>query len=120
MEILKAELVDDGTKRDRKGRRIMSPERIQALVGEFEESGLTLAAFARRVGVKYPTFVGWVYKQRARRGSTAKVRFAQLQLPAPSVLRPELSVTLTDGVVVRGNDCNALAALVRALRSGPC
>jgi hypothetical protein len=60
MEILKTELVDDGAKRDRKGRRLMPLERIAALVREYQSSGLTLAAFARRAGVKYPAFAGWV------------------------------------------------------------
>ena len=118
MELLKAELVDDGAKKDRKGRRIMPAERIAGLVREFEGSGLTLAAFARRAGVNYSTFAGWVYKQRANANRRApQMRFAQLQLPAPSVAPADLSVTLPDGVVVRGNDSHAVAALVRALRS---
>jgi transposase-like protein len=117
MEILKAELVDDGAKQDRKGRRIMPPVRIAALVREYEGSGQTLAAFARRAGVNYSTFAGWVYKQRAGANRKEAVRFAQLQLPAPNVGPADLSVTLPDGVVVRGIDSQAVAALVRALRN---
>lgn len=118
METLKAEVVDDGAKRDRKGRRIMPAERIDALVREYHASGMTQAAFARRAGLKYPTFAGWVH---ARRGTHVRadgvVRFAELQLSAGASAGDELSVSLPDGAVVRGRDAASIAALVRALRS---
>lgn len=117
MEILKTELVDDGAKRDRKGRRLMPLERITALVREYESSGLTLAAFARRAGVKYPTFAGWVYSQGGSANRKGTVRFAQLQLPTASIPVAELSVTLADGTVIRGADVQSVATLVRALKS---
>ncbi|MFH1496673.1 MAG: hypothetical protein ABII82_02490 [Verrucomicrobiota bacterium] len=45
------EIVDDGRQRER---------RVQ-LLDEYERSGLSHAAFARRKGrVKYPTFAHWV------------------------------------------------------------
>jgi hypothetical protein len=49
--------------------------------------------------------------------------FVELRLPAPppsSTTAPvsELSVTLPDGVVLRGVEPSALAALARALREG--
>ena len=50
MKTLRTEVIEDGAKRDRRGRRILPPERIQALVSEFRASGLTQAAFARREG----------------------------------------------------------------------
>lgn len=118
METLKTEVVDDGAKRDRKGRRIMPEERIDALVREYHASGMTQAAFARRAGLKYPTFAGWVHARRAARARPdGVVRFAELQLPAASTACDELSVSLPDGAVVRGRDGAAIAALVRALRS---
>jgi hypothetical protein len=117
MELLKAELIDDGAKQDLKGRRIMPPERIEALLLEYEGSGMTLAAFARGAGVNYSTFAGWVYKQRTRANRKGPVRFAQLQLPAANLAPAELSVSFPDGVVVRGSDGQALAALVRVLRN---
>jgi hypothetical protein len=117
METLKTELVEDGAKRDRKGRRLMPMERITALVREYESSGLTLAAFARRAGIKYPTFAGWVYSQGGSANRKQAVRFAQLQLPAASLPVAELSVTLADGTVIRGADVQSVAMLVRALKS---
>jgi len=124
MEILRTEVVDDGAKRDRRGRRIMPRERMEALLREYETSGLTQAEFARRAGVKYPTFAGWVHARRAqpgrREGGARMVHFARVQLPAVSLAPAELSVILPDGVVVRGTDAIAVAALVRALRREPC
>ena len=124
MEILRTEVVDDGAKLDRRGRRIMPRERMEALLREFETSGLTQAEFARRAGIKYPTFAGWVHARRAqpgpRVGGTSMVHFARVQLPAASLTPAELSVVLPDGVVVRGSDATAVAVLVRALRREPC
>jgi hypothetical protein len=78
-----------------------------------------MAEFARKAGIKYATFAGWVYGRG--RGKTQKergdVRFAQLQLPASRVMPAGLSVTFPDGVVVRGADSQEVAALLRALRS---
>ncbi len=120
MEILKAELVEDGAKRDRRGHRITPPERIDALVREYHASGLTQAAFARRAGVNYSTFAGWVFARRRQAmeqtGRSSGVRFAQLQLPGANPVVAEVSVTLTDGTVVRGADVQAVALLVRALK----
>ncbi len=96
----------------------MSAERVKELLDEYDRSGLTQAAFARSAGVKYPTFASWIQARRAERGSDrGGVRFTQIELPVARVGTGELSVTLPDGVVVRGGDAPALAALVRALRS---
>jgi transposase-like protein len=123
MDTLRTELIEDGAKRDRRGRRILPAERIEALVSEYRASGLTQAAFARREGLKYPTFAGWVNARRAQAGRStggSAVRFAQLQLPPDSTAPAELSVSLPDGLVVRGSEVRALAALVRALRGESC
>ena len=99
----------------------MPPERIDALVREYHASGVTQAAFARRAGLNYSTFAGWVFARRrqamAQTRCASGVRFAQLQLPAGSVAVAELSVTLADGTVIRGADVQSVATLVRALKS---
>lgn len=96
----------------------MSAERVTTLLREYDTSGLTQAESARRAGVKYPTFASWVQARRVRGGDgsrhAAAGRFAEVALPltaAPTAAA--LSVTLPDGLVVRGSE----AALVRALRS---
>ncbi len=114
----------DEQPRDRKGRRRLTRERRAEVVKEYEASGLTQAEFARRAGLNQTTFSHWV--QRSRREAKAKPRFVAVQAAAampPAMNAPlwraaaELSVSLPDGVVVRGGDPVALAALVRALRT---
>jgi transposase-like protein len=128
MKMITADLVVDETKRDSKGRRITPKARRQELLAAYEQSGLTQAAFARREGVKYQTFASWVSEGRRRSAagglskSVVPVRFAEVNLPPakPSELSASaeaLSVTLPDGVVVRGAEAAAVAALVKALRA---
>jgi transposase-like protein len=124
------EVVDDGRRPDRRGRVRTPRERREELLGEYERSGLSQAAFARRAGVRYPTFAHWVQERRRVGGAAGEVataspppRFVELRLPArPTLSRTapssELSVTLPDGVVLRGAEPSALATLVRALRKG--
>ena len=129
--MITADLVADETKRDSKGRRITPKERREDLLNEYEQSGLTQAAFARRAGINYPTFASWVQGRRERTTvslrarepmrAQQRVQFAELKLPAPSQRASSsdagsLSVTLPDGLVVRGIDAAALAVLVKALR----
>jgi hypothetical protein len=79
-----------------------------------------MAAFARREGLKYSTFAGWVLKGSVRgHGRVAPVRFAEVRLPLVPVSGPVpgLEVRLVDGTVARGTNALELAALVRALRS---
>jgi len=44
-------------------------ERQEALLDEFERSGLSGVKFAQLVGVKYPTFALWVQKRRRARAA---------------------------------------------------
>ena len=87
-----------------------------------EKSGLSQAAFARREGVRYPTFAHWVQLRRRRAsvsvacGSAAAPRFVEVGVAVAPPSSPELSVTLPGGLIARGSDPAALATLVRALR----
>jgi len=54
-------------KQDARGRVRHSKERREALLGEFERSGMSGAGFARLSGIRYTTFAGWI-KSRKRRG----------------------------------------------------
>jgi hypothetical protein len=47
-------------KRDATGRVQYSLEQREALLDEFERSGLKGAAFVRVVGISYPTFANWI------------------------------------------------------------
>lgn len=62
---------DQIVKRDALGRVTTSRERREALLDEFERSGLKGTQFARVVGVNYQTFASWVQKRRHARGAYA-------------------------------------------------
>jgi hypothetical protein len=55
-------------KRDATGRVSYSPEQREALLDEFERSGLKGAALVRTVGISYPTFASWIQQRRRARG----------------------------------------------------
>jgi len=94
-----------------------APEQRRALVESFRSSGLTAAAFARREGLKYQTFAGWVNRSRHESTPAPAVRFAQVSLPAAGASnRAALEVQLGDGTLVRGHDARAVAELARALQ----
>lgn len=121
----------DEEPRDRKGRRRLTRERRAEVVKEYEASGLTQAEFARRAGLNATTFAHWVQRSRREAKAIAPAaepvamtpRFVEVQATAPAapvvatVSAARLSVSFPDGVVVRGSDPVALAALVRALRT---
>lgn len=120
MGAIETQLIETGDKRDGRGRKIRLAERRAGFVRAYQASALTMAAFARREGLKYSTFAGWVLRNAARsRDGLAPVRFAEVRLPmaAPSSSALGMEVRLVDGTVARGSNGVELAALVRALRS---
>lgn len=122
MGTITAELVDVGEKRGARGRRVMPVERREQLMAEYGTSGLTMAAFARREGIKYATFAGWIAKTQPRGRPKPPIRFAEVRLPLeaapPSSQRDfALEVRLADGTMVRGRIAAEVAALVRELRN---
>lgn len=119
MEPIKAEVVDDKAKRDRRGRQIVAAQRREELLAEYDASGLTQAAFARRAGINFHTLVAWLGRRRQSVvGGKQPVRFHELSVAALSAARTlPLEVTLPGGVIVRGGDASTLAELVRALRA---
>lgn len=125
-------------KSDERGRVRMPPERREALLDEFEKSGLSGMKFARMVGIKYPTFALWSQRRRQQRqadgtapapastSSVEKMRWLeavveQKNLPAgatPSVL----TIHLPGGARMEIADARqaALAAvLLRSLENKP-
>jgi len=91
------------------------------LVDAYRVSGLTMAAFARREGISYSTFAGWVLKASQGPSAALPIQFAEVQLPGPRAAATkgtsELEVRLPDGTVLRGGRVTDLVSLVRALRS---
>jgi transposase-like protein len=113
MEAIEAEVLDGG-KRDGRGRRMLPEREWKRLLDEYEKSGLTQKAFARREGINVHTFVAWLGRHRKAARNLPAVRFREVSL-APAAVAP-LEVQLPDGVVVRGSSPQALAELIRALR----
>jgi hypothetical protein len=56
---------------DARGRVLVPKERREALLDEFERSGLSGVKFAQLAGIKYPTFASWVTKRREARRADA-------------------------------------------------
>lgn len=73
-------------KRDTRGRVRVPRERREALLEEFGGSGLSAMKFSAMVGVRYPTFAGWL--QQRRRSSAAN----------NSVVRQESPIHLVEAV----------------------
>jgi hypothetical protein len=100
-------------KRDALGRIGYPRARREALLDEFERSGLKGAAFARTVGISYPTFANWIQKRRHARGDygspaprraaagpglrwlEAALPQAETAAPAPAPVLAESSAPLT-------------------------
>jgi transposase-like protein len=55
---------------DEVGRVRTPPEKREAMLAEFDRSGMTGAQFARFVGVRYPTLMYWLQKRRKGAGQS--------------------------------------------------
>lgn len=64
MESIETEVMEDPSKRDTRGRRIMKAEERERLIREYESSGLTQKAFCHREGINVHTFVSWLGKRK--------------------------------------------------------
>ena len=120
MGAITAEVVDTGEKRDRRGRRVTPADRRVQMVQAYRGSGMTMAAFARREGINYATFAGWVGKTHRSALAKPAIKFAEVQLPSRSglpTMRPaSVEVQLPDGTMLRGDRVTDVVQLVRALR----
>ena len=98
-------------KQDVRGRVRTPTKRREALLDEFERSGVSGGKFASLVGVKYQTFAAWVCTRRKNRALASKDRGAAVDLCAPSSLR------LVEAVMATGEKRTeeAPARVVRAL-----
>ena len=85
-------------KRDVRGRVRTPAEQREAMVGEFERSGLPGTQFAKLVGMKYSTLMAWVGRKRRWRSSRAKRLnkpvFAEAVMASPGTRR------VADGALV--------------------
>lgn len=68
-------------KTDVSGRVRMPADRREAILDAFEQSGMSGQAFAKHVGVKYPTFASWIQKRRRERSEYPQKKLSK---PPPS------------------------------------
>jgi hypothetical protein len=118
---------DEVLKSDVLGRVRTPPERREALLDEFERSGLTGQKFAALVGVKYQTFASWRHKRQKNPGRDAKPKRAGaaigeskpiqwLEAVAETGEARELQVDLPGGASVKIRDGKQAALAARLLR----
>ena len=69
-------------KSDKLGRVQVPPERREAILDEFERSGMSGIAFARHHGIKYQTFAAW-RKRRKNASTEAPARKSAFVLVEP-------------------------------------
>jgi hypothetical protein len=68
-------------KRDVLGRVTLPASQREALLDEFERSGMKGLPFAQLVGIHYQTFASWIQKRRRARGD-----YAALAKPIPQLI----------------------------------
>lgn len=109
---------------DRRGRMLISAPQREALLDEFDRSGLSAMAFCRLHGLVYQTFATWVQKRR-RRSSTAPA-FAEVIVESREEARPaviaSLRVVVPGGAVIEMTHREQLplaVELIRALADHP-
>ena len=112
------------------GRIRMPADQREAILDAFEQSGMSALAFARQIGVKYPTFASWLQKRRGKHrkyserklpsSTSTQITFVEAQIEHPPVKSYEgtLEVEACGGVklLVRSqNDVSLAAELIRSL-----
>jgi hypothetical protein len=118
---------------DSRGRVRTSREQREAILREFEKSGVSAAQFAKLIGVRYSTLAGWIHRRRERahgggaRAKASRAGGSRLRLleaiigpPAPgSVAAQGVVVHLPGGIrleVSSSTQAPLVAALVRVLQ----
>ena len=94
------ELGSEILKVDEVGRVRTPPERGEAMLGEYDRSGMTGAQFARFVGVRYSTLMYWLQKRRKEAGQSEQTVTARQDHPGWLEARVEGEVPKSENVVV--------------------
>lgn len=121
MDSIEAEVFNDETKRDSRGRKVISREERERLLAAYRESGLTQRVFCEREAINYHTFVSWLGKARNQTAVAPQSKrpgFEEIFVERSEATEPSatVQVRLAGGEVVSGSDLNAVAQLVRLLR----
>ena len=103
--------VEEVLKQDVRGRVRVSRERRDAVLDEFEQSGMSGTRFALLAGVNYQTFAGWVRRRKLSRAQGAGS-------PAPSPLTNGGTVRLFEAVLGDARTSRGIGALQVELPGG--
>jgi hypothetical protein len=110
-------------RRDAKGRVRTPGPRREALLAQFDRSGLSGAEFAKLTGIKYPTFAGWLHQRRRKASQRPKVQWLEAGVPvaAPEAVARRLRVDLPGGawMELHAEELAGAAALLRELGRVP-
>jgi hypothetical protein len=122
------EETDRVLKQDAAGRVWTPPEQREAVLDEFEKSGLPATKFAAHVGVKYQTFASWVQKRRktqADRGAaqrrTGGVQWLEASVMSGARDARGLMIHLPGGArleVLDAAEAELAVQILRALQNG--
>jgi len=123
-------------KTDALGRIRMPREKREALLDEFERSGMSGAAFAKWAGIKYSTFQDWFQRRRRERKAAAtggqqvgnrickgkEVKWVEAFLPASAAAGSggSIHIYFSGGVRVEVGSERSAAQLLRELGVGRC
>jgi transposase-like protein len=89
---------------DEVGRVRTPPEKREAMLAEYERSGMTGAQFARFVGVRYSTLMYWLQKRRKEAGQGEERANLRKDHPRWLEASVEGEVPRTENVVVELGD----------------
>lgn len=103
-------LEDQVLKTDSLGRVKTPSERREALLDEFEGSGMSGVKFASYIGIKYQTFASWVQMRRRQRAAGA----ASLPAASAGSNRPPqwVEAVIEEGNAAAGREAGALCVLL--------
>ena len=85
---------------DEVGRVRTPPEKREAMLAEYERSGMTGAQFARFVGVRYSTLMYWLQKRRKGAGQGEQAACTRKERPRWLEARVEGEVAQSEKMVV--------------------
>ncbi len=107
-------------KRDRAGRTRYTKSYKIEVVTAYQQSGLSAAAFAEHCGVKYPTFISWLTKEKRPASPKTDDDDAQQFIIAEFASAPALNslkLELPSGVIVHVSSPCQLGLLVELLKA---
>ena len=94
------ELGSEILKVDEVGRVRTPPEKREAMLAQYDRSGMTGAQFARFVGVKYATLMYWLQRRRKETGQGEQVATPRRDHPGWLEARVEGDVLKSANIVV--------------------